>query len=233
MKRLLVPFIASLALATPPRIPHPLDLKIEVAEFDRNSNRAILNVIFALPKDEKYRICKDFTMGETIINGANLNDLVDWRVSFTNTTTVSKQVAITIGANDTALIQFNVLKLDGEKCTSIRRYLVVGDTLEIRESLPTSLKSLRPGDPDLDTLSEEVLATEYEVRIDLRKDDARKRAKEYFGYEPKLERDNYFTVTLPLRELVRLVQEYNLKFYYLDPPDWLGTTDSPKAKRNY
>ncbi|MDF1543805.1 MAG: hypothetical protein P1R58_01740 [bacterium] len=140
MKRLII-IIAILVItptiwATPPTIVHPLYVDMESISFDKATRTAIVEVSFTLANETRYQICKDFQMGETIIREASLTSPIDWKVSFGDETRLSRELGFTIGQHDTALIQLTILRMDHEKFTSIRRYFVAGDTLEIWQSNP-------------------------------------------------------------------------------------------------
>lgn len=217
--------------ATPPQGPLPLHLTSEVIGFDRASNILDLQISLSIASDTLFTPCRSFRTEVAHTKHLSVLSEVDWTSDFSSETQFTRRISLQLSPGDTSQIVLEFVCLDGGSGSTFSRHFVISDSLEIWPMYPADMLQNRhkndPKEVDWDTLSATELAKEYEIRILLRKEVDREKAKAYFGYLPELDSAYFTTMTISLKEIIYLGRELNLELGIVNPAAWMPEVDSP------
>jgi len=232
-KLIIIAFLAvllasiSAVYATKPEAFLPLYISLEVESFDSNTNQVDIRVDFSIPKDSVSYTCSNF---ETeVLQAENLvviND-INWILDFSSDAQVTKHVFLQLDSGKIGQLMVDFHCPEKGSGRTLYRCFTIRDTLAMWTGFPYHLVKEASSKVDWDTLSAEELAKAYEIRILLRKDSDKEKARLYFGRIPEIDKDGYATMTMSLKECIKMDRETNLESYFLNPAEWMPTVDSP------
>ena len=237
-KLIIVAFLAilfagiSAVHATKPEMWYPLHISCQIASFDSNTNQADLEVRFSLPADSMYPNCTLFQISLSKVEDLLILNEINGPLDFSSDSQLTKHVFLQLypGKIATLMIEFDCPEKGFG--ASLHRWFSIKDTLAMWTGFPYHLVKEGPTKVDYDTLSAEKLAEKYEIRILLRKDSDKEKARRYFGRVPEIDSEGFATMTMPLNEILKLGRETNLEMYVVNPAEWMNTTDSPNHPKN-
>ena len=225
---LAIPFAyVSAVHATQPTMHEPLRVESEIVSFDSNTNQVDLRVDFFKCTDSIFANCTVFqTEVVKIDNITSLSD-INWNLDFSADTQLTRNIILQLDPDTigTMMLDFQCLGMGAG--AGLDRWFSIRDTLAMWTGFPYHLVKEGPTKVDYDTLSAEKLAEKYEIRILLRKDSDKEKARRYFGRVPEIDSEGFATMTMPLNEILKLGRETNLEMYVVNPAEWMNTTDSP------
>ena len=237
-KLIIVTFLAMLSAsmsavhATKPQMWLPLHVASAITTFDSHTNQVDLEIRFSIPTENRSYNCSTYETNILKIEDLTVLSDINWTLDFSSDTEQVRHVVLQL--NPAKIGQLMVDFDCPEKGHGARLYrcFSVSDSLEMWTDYPYHLVKEAPTKVDWDTLSAEELAREYEIRILLRKASDIEKARGYFGRVPEIDSQGFATMTMSLKECLKMDRETNLESYLLNPAEWMPTVDSPNHPKN-
>ncbi len=218
--------------ATVPTIHPALTLECEIVSFDSNTNQVDLRVDFFKCTNSIFANCTVFpTKIRKIADLTILND-INWNLDFSFDTQLTRHIILQLDPDTIGTMMLDFRCLGMGTGAPLHRWFSIKDTLAMWTDFPYHLVKEGPTEVDWDTLSAAELAKEYEIRILLRKDSDKEKARGYFGRIPEIDSEGFATMMLSLKEILKMGWETNLESYIVNPAEWMPTTDSPNHPKN-
>ena len=217
--------------ATLPTVHAPLRVESEIVSFDSNTNQVDLRVDFFKCTDSVFGKCTAFSTKVVKIDNLSILSDINWSLDFSADTQLTRHVILQLDPDTISTMMLDFRCLGMYAGAGLNRWFSIRDTLAMWKGFPYHLVKEAPSEVDWDTLSAEELAKEYEIRIRLRKDSEKEKARGYFGYVPEIDKEGYATMTMSLKEILKMGWETNLESYIVNPAEWIPTVDSPNHQK--
>ena len=225
---LTIPFAyVSAVHATQPTMHAPLRVESEIVSFDSNTNQVDLRVDFFKCTDRVFASCTVFSTKVVKIENLSILSDINWNLDFSSDTQLTRHIILKLDPDTIGAMMLDFRCLGMYAGAGLHRWFSVRDTLAMWKGFPYHLVKEGPTEVDWDTLSAAELAKEYEIRILLRKASDIEKARGYFGRVPEIDSEGYATMTMSLKEILKMDWETNLESYIVNPAEWMPTVDSP------